>query len=203
MPDGAADAAGYARAVSTASTVRRLLTALVGAAVRASSTSTPSRRTRPRAGGRTPAPAGRGRAPGPGGRDAGGGATGYAGDHTGPWRGAYAPDLDGEPDPGEVVWTWVPYEEDHSRGKDRPVLVVARDGGLLLALMLSSRDHDGGSHRSGERWLDLGPGPWDSRGRPSEVRLDRVLRIDPDAVRREGAVLDRARFDEVVRAAQR
>src|SRR5688572_16152998 len=25
---------------------------------------------------------------------------------------AYAPDLDGDADPGEIVWTWVPYEDD-------------------------------------------------------------------------------------------
>ena len=35
----------------------------------------------------------------------------------------YAPDLDGRADPGEVVWTWVAYEEDASQGKDRPVPV--------------------------------------------------------------------------------
>jgi len=34
----------------------------------------------------------------------------------------YTPHLDGDPDPGEVVWTWVPYEDDPSQGKDRPVL---------------------------------------------------------------------------------
>jgi hypothetical protein len=39
----------------------------------------------------------------------------------------YSPNLDGRADPGEVVWTWVTYEEDPSRGKDRPVLVVGRD----------------------------------------------------------------------------
>ena len=32
-------------------------------------------------------------------------------------------------DPGEIVWTWVAYEEDPTQGKDRPVLVVGRDGG--------------------------------------------------------------------------
>src|ERR1700682_1667148 len=36
----------------------------------------------------------------------------------------YSPDLDGRADPGEVVWTWVTYEEDPTRGTDRPVLVV-------------------------------------------------------------------------------
>jgi hypothetical protein len=125
----------------------------------------------------------------------------YAGDFTGRARLEYAPDPDGQPDPGEVVWTWVPYEEDFRRGKDRPVLVVARDGALLLALMLTSRDHDGpdaqDEARHGRHWVDIGPGAWDPRGRPSEVRVDRVLRIDPAAVRREGARLDRGRFELV------
>ena len=40
----------------------------------------------------------------------------------------YSPSLDGDADPGEIVWTWVPFEEDHSQGKDRPVLLVGRDG---------------------------------------------------------------------------
>ncbi|MDO5501443.1 MAG: hypothetical protein Q4F67_17375, partial [Propionibacteriaceae bacterium] len=44
---------------------------------------------------------------------------GYPGDHTGPIRPLYAPDLDGDADPGEIVWGWVPFEEDHSKGKDR------------------------------------------------------------------------------------
>jgi len=116
-------------------------------------------------------------------------------------RTSYAPNPDGLADPGEVVWTWVPYEEDHTRGKDRPVLVVGRDGDWLLGLMLSSRDHDrdaAAEVRYGRRWIDLGPGAWDAQGRPSEVRLDRVVRVDPGAVRREGARLDRAAFDRVV-----
>ena len=44
----------------------------------------------------------------------------------------YAPDLDGRADPGEIVWTWVVYEDDPTRGKDRPVLVVGRDRSTLL-----------------------------------------------------------------------
>ena len=40
----------------------------------------------------------------------------------------YSPDLDGRADPGEVVWAWVAYEEDAGQGKDRPVLVVGREG---------------------------------------------------------------------------
>lgn len=127
----------------------------------------------------------------------------YPGDFTGVVRAEYSPSLDGDADPGEVVWTWVPFEEDHSRGKDRPVLVVGRDGRWLLGLMLTSKDHDADAAdeaRHGRRWLDLGSGPWDTAGRPSEVRLDRVLRVDPSRVRREGAILDRDRFDAVVAA---
>jgi hypothetical protein len=123
-------------------------------------------------------------------------------DHHGPVRTEYAPSPDGVADPGEVVWTWVPYEDDPTQGKDRPVLVVGRDGGALLGLMLTSKDHSrdaADEQRWGRRWMDLGPGAWDRQGRPSEVRLDRVLRIDPRAVRREGAVLDRALFDRVAR----
>jgi hypothetical protein len=35
------------------------------------------------------------------------------------------------------------------------------------------------------------------------VRLDRLLELDPATVRREGAALDRARFDLVVAEARR
>jgi hypothetical protein len=118
----------------------------------------------------------------------------------------YRPHEDGRPDPGEVVWAWVPYDEDDGRGKDRPVLVIGRRGDRLLGLMLSSQDHDrdaADEARHGRLWTDLGSGAWDSRGRPSEVRLDRLLVLDPAAVRREGAALDRARFDRVVGEARR
>jgi hypothetical protein len=97
----------------------------------------------------------------------------------------------------------VPYEDDPSQGKDRPVLLVGRDGGWLLGLMLTSRDHDrdaADERRHGRHWIDIGAGPWDSRGRPSEVRVDRVIRVDPQAVRREGAVLDSERFEQVAQA---
>lgn len=115
-------------------------------------------------------------------------------------RPVYAPDVDGRPDPGEIVWTWVPYEDDPSRGKDRPVLLVGRDGDDLLGLMLTSKDHSrdaADEARWGRAWLDIGAGDWDARRRPSEVRLDRVLRVRPDAVRREGAVMERALFRQV------
>ena len=120
----------------------------------------------------------------------------YPGDFQGRSSVRYAPRPDGEPDPGEVVWAWVPYEEDHSRGKDRPVLLVGRSGSYLLGVMLTSRDRVPESAVS-QDYVDLGAGAWDRQGRASEARLDRIVQLRPDAIRREGAVLDRARFDTV------
>lgn len=112
----------------------------------------------------------------------------------------YAPKPDGRPDPGEVVWAWVPYEEDATQGKDRPVLIIAREGEQLIGLMLTSKDHDRDLYqeaREGRFWFDIGSGGWDSKGRPSEVRTDRLIPLDTEAIRREGSVLDEALFDEV------
>ena len=70
--------------------------------------------------------------------------------------------------------------------------------------MLTSRDRtEAGATRTDEHgatWVDIGAGDWDRQGRPSEVRADRLLRLSPAAVRREGARLDRERFDRVVAA---
>ena len=110
-------------------------------------------------------------------------------------RVAYAPDLDGRADPGEIVWTWVVYEEDSSRGKDRPVLVVGRDRSTLLGLMLSSQER----HEGDRTWVGIGTGDWDYEGRASWVRLDRVLDVPEEGIRREGAVLERETFEVVAR----
>ncbi len=106
----------------------------------------------------------------------------------------YAPNLDGAPDPGEVVWTWVPYEEDPAQGKDRPVLIVGRRGAQLACVPLTSKRHERAAQ------VELGVGPWDREGRVSYAKVDRLLDVAPNAVRREGAVLDRPRFDRVVAA---
>lgn len=121
----------------------------------------------------------------------------YPGDYSGPLRPEYSPAADGDADPGEIVWAWVPYEEDHSQGKDRPVLLVGRDGTFLLALMLTSKDH---TRERDADYIDIGSGSWDARGRPSEVKLDRVIRVEEGSIRREGSILDRARFESVAAA---
>jgi hypothetical protein len=118
----------------------------------------------------------------------------------------YAPHRDGKPDPGEVVWAWVPFDESDGRGKDRPVLVLTLVQGELRGLMLTSKDHDRNAaqeERWGRYWMDIGSGPWDPKRRPSEVRLDRLIKIPVSAVRREGAALDRVTFDRVSQEAYR
>ena len=122
---------------------------------------------------------------------------------------SYAPEADGHPDPGEIVWGWVPYEEDPTQGKDRPVLLIGRtevDGvDYWAGLMLTSKDHDRDAEqeaRAGRYWMDVGRGDWDRDGRPSEVRLNRLIVLDPHAVRREGSVLPKAVFDEVIAEAR-
>ena len=107
----------------------------------------------------------------------------------------YEPCRDGDADPGEVVWGWVPYEDDPSQGKDRPVLVIGRWGPDLAAVPLTSKE------RPGDRdYLPVGTGTWDPEYRPSWVNLGRLLRLVPTSVRREGCALEKRAFARVVKA---
>lgn len=122
---------------------------------------------------------------------------GGAYDYDGPLIPMYAPEDDGQPDPGEVVWTWVPYEEDTTTGKDRPVVVLGMsapdDDGDYVVLMVSSRRRDGDPN-----WVAIGSGNWDHERRESYVRLDRVLAVRHAAVRREGAALTQQQYSLVL-----
>lgn len=123
----------------------------------------------------------------------------YPGDYRDMINFEYSPSLDGDADPGEIVWTWVPFEEDHSQGKDRPVILVGRDSEYLLALMMTSKDHNNREHAD-SNYLDIGSGPWDPQGRASEVKLNRVIRVRPDSMRREGAIMPEDTFRLIERA---
>lgn len=104
---------------------------------------------------------------------------------------SYAPATDGTPDPGEVVWTWVPYVEQDGRGKDRPVLIIARINEQAVAgCYLSTKEHRG--------FIHVGPGAWDPQGRPSYLNPERVLLVSDSGMRREGAVMPQAQFERVV-----
>jgi len=130
----------------------------------------------------------------------------YPGDFTGPFTITYEPHPDEVADPGEVVWTWVPFEEDHSQGKDRPVVIVGRDQPWLLAVPMTSKDHQRDAAQEAEEgryWVDIGSGEWDRSGRPSEVRVNRILRIDPATIRRGAGKLDKPRFEAVAEGIRR
>lgn len=109
---------------------------------------------------------------------------------------SYAPERDGAPDGGEIVWTWVPYEERDGRGKDRPVLILGRaDATRSYAVRLTSKPHDGD-----RQYLPLGTGEWDPQRRPSWVDVEQVYLVHDAGMRREAAALDRKRFDAVAAA---
>ncbi|WP_214467016.1 type II toxin-antitoxin system PemK/MazF family toxin [Microbacterium flavescens] len=108
----------------------------------------------------------------------------------------YLPDVDGDPDAGEVIWTWVPYDERDGRGKDRPVLVIAReDADWVYAVRLTSKAHDGDRD-----YLALGSGAWDAQGRPSWVDIEQIYRVHRSGMRREASVLEPDRFAQVAAA---
>ncbi|WP_144872490.1 type II toxin-antitoxin system PemK/MazF family toxin [Microbacterium sp. 1.5R] len=111
----------------------------------------------------------------------------------------FAPDRDGAPDAGEIIWTWVPYEENDGRGKDRPVLVIGRQSAeRVFAVRMTSRPHDGDRD-----YLSIGSGSWDSQGRESWVDIEQLYSVHETGLRREAAVLDRARYSRVAVALSR
>ncbi|WP_353113610.1 type II toxin-antitoxin system PemK/MazF family toxin [Microbacterium sp.] len=109
---------------------------------------------------------------------------------------SYAPQRDGAPDAGEVIWTWVPYEENDGRGKDRPVLVIGRQSAdRVYAVRMTSKPHDGDRD-----FLSIGTGGWDSQGRESWVDIEQLYSVHDRGMRREAAVLDAGRYERVASA---
>lgn len=106
----------------------------------------------------------------------------------------YSPRIDGDPDPGEIVWTWVPFEEDPSQGKDRPVVIIGRRGDMLVGVPLTTKRDDR------EPQVAVGTGDWDSEHRVSYARIWRLFDVDPLAMRREGAIVTPETFVDVVLA---
>lgn len=111
----------------------------------------------------------------------------------------YAPSRNRAADAGEVIWTWVPYEENDGRGKDRPVLVIGRHSGdRVFAVRMTSKSHEGDRD-----YLSIGTGAWDSRGRESWVDIEQLYSVHSRGMRREAAALDRTTFRVVADALQR
>lgn len=106
---------------------------------------------------------------------------------------SYRPRRDGHADPGEVVWAWIPYEDDPSQGKDRPAVAIGFAGPLLALVPFTSQDQHGRRDT-----YEIGVGGWDASGRPSWVKLDRMVGVNPASVRREGSTLEPARFKDLI-----
>ena len=105
----------------------------------------------------------------------------------------YAPDMDGQTDPGEVVWAPVLLEGDAEKPRERAVVVVGRSKQTLLGALISTHQR----HADSPHWLFIGSGAWDPEGRPSWVRLDKILEVPESGIRRSGAVMPRRRFDRI------
>ena len=51
----------------------------------------------------------------------------------------YAPDMDGQADPGEVIWVWIQPNLPGHPARERAMVVVGRSQHLLLGLLISPR----------------------------------------------------------------
>jgi hypothetical protein len=98
---------------------------------------------------------------------------------------------DGKADPGEIVWAKVPFEEDPTQSKDRPVLIIGRtkDGKNLVGVQLTSKGKSGRP--------SIGKGDWDKQGRESFLNTDRFVQVDDKNYRREGAYVRKPDFQAV------
>lgn len=110
----------------------------------------------------------------------------------------YSPAMDGQAESGEVVWFDAPASFSKGVGGDnvvveRPLLVVGRSYHVILGLLISSHN----SHADQPNWLAIGSGDWEPSGKPCWLRMDRVVELTEDKIRRRGAVLPRRRFEIV------
>lgn len=103
----------------------------------------------------------------------------------------YAPDMDGQADPGEVVWIPVQLEGENAPLRERAVVVIGRQNQNLLGMLISSRQE----HADQPEWISIGSGSWNVDPKPSWVRVDRILEVPESGIRRAGAVMPRKRFD--------
>lgn len=101
---------------------------------------------------------------------------------------AFAPDMgNGHADPGEIIWTFVPYADKPGIGKDRPGVVLGTVGEDLAVVPLTSKSHSGQVPVRG-----------------SEAKVDVILRVKSKDIRKEKEALTRPEFDALLlKVAQR
>ena len=107
----------------------------------------------------------------------------------------YAPDMDGQVDPGEVVWYGVVRARD-AAPEMRACLIIGRNEHTLLGMLISSNPE----HRTDDNWIPIGTGLWDPRGTKCWVRVDRVVEIPEARIQRRGVSMPERRYDRIAGA---
>lgn len=102
----------------------------------------------------------------------------------------YAPDMDGQADPGEVVWVNIRTQK-NGELELRSVLIIGRRKHTLLALLISSNERFADS----PNWIRIGSGPWEQEGNEAYVRLDKVLEVPESEIQRRGVSMPERRYD--------
>ncbi|MFE9998374.1 type II toxin-antitoxin system PemK/MazF family toxin [Streptomyces avermitilis] len=102
------------------------------------------------------------------------------------------PSAPGRPQPAEIWWANVPYEEG-AGVKDRPCLVLAVRGGRATVAKITSKYHD---ERAGV--IPLPPGAvGDAHGRASFLETDELRDVPLREFRRRVGVVDPVLWDQV------
>lgn len=104
----------------------------------------------------------------------------------------YAPDMDGQVDPGEVVWYRVVRAKD-AEPELRACLIVGRNAHTLLGMIISSNPE----HRNDNNWIPVGTGLWDPRGNKCWVRVDKIVEIPEARIQRRGVSMPERRYDRI------
>lgn len=104
----------------------------------------------------------------------------------------YAPDMDGQADPGEVIWNNIRTQKG-GEIELRAVLIVGRQKHTLLGLLISSNPE----HAAKPNWIRIGSGPWDAEGSESYVCLDKILEIPESEIQRRGVSMPERRYDRI------
>lgn len=109
---------------------------------------------------------------------------------------AYAPDIDGQVEAGEIAWLWVPAYGPENPPAERAMVVVGRANREdVLGLLISPEQ----CHDEEQNWLAIGPGGWNPSGETCWVRVDKLIQVPEHSVRRQGVLLPEARFDRIAR----
>lgn len=104
----------------------------------------------------------------------------------------YAPDMDGQADPGEVVWADICTNK-LEEPERRAVLIIGRKHHTLVTLLISSEPE----HEGKDNWISIGSGPWDEDSAQSWARLDKSLLVSESHIQRRGVSMPERRFDRI------